>query len=159
MQEHSSANFTKQCNECKISLDRSKFHKNRASHDGLQRKCKECQSRAVSKNRDPIKSREYVWAYRTNPENHEKIVAYRKSAGWKDYIGKYNAEHRKDAKVRARSAVQCALRSGKLARPDCCESCRCKCKTVAHHASYDEEKWLTVEWLCSACHGVRHTRK
>jgi hypothetical protein len=56
----------------------------------------------------------------------------------------------------AMRAVQSALRSGELVRPNNCERCGKRCKPIAHHNSYEPEKWLDVEWLCRSCHGKEH---
>lgn len=56
-------------------------------------------------------------------------------------------------KVRARTAVRDALRSGRLSRKPC------KCgnpRSQAHHSDYN--KPLKVKWLCSKCHGLQHRR-
>lgn len=41
-------------------------------------------------------------------------------------------------------------------RPGVCTACGAACKPEAHHADYRLP--LDVEWLCRACHGVRHRR-
>jgi len=53
----------------------------------------------------------------------------------------------------AHRAVENALQTGKLIRPDVCQRCGKTCKPEAHHASYAKEDRLKVEWLCRLCHG------
>lgn len=67
---------------------------------------------------------------------------YRMKVKWR---AKYPEKHR------AHSAVQYALKTGKLKRPDCCSKCGVKCKPQAHHPDYS--KPLEVVWLCrKPCH-------
>lgn len=57
----------------------------------------------------------------------------------------------------ARRQVRSALRSGRLVRPEACSLCgETGRKIHAHHEDY--RKPFEVEWLCSKCHGIRHTR-
>jgi hypothetical protein len=59
----------------------------------------------------------------------------------------------------ARTAVQNAIKTGKLTKPEACEHC---CKTLpkaklhGHHADYS--KPLDVMWLCSICHTAEHAK-
>jgi len=55
---------------------------------------------------------------------------------------------------RAQSAVAYAIASGKLKRKPC-EVCG-ETPSEGHHDSYDEDKWLSVRWLCSKHHGLCH---
>ncbi len=55
---------------------------------------------------------------------------------------------------RARRAVQSALESGELTRPEWCEACDGPGPIEAHHKSYAEQDWLRVEWYCAKCHGA-----
>jgi hypothetical protein len=63
-------------------------------------------------------------------------------------------EARNADKIKARKAVQHALRAGKLVRPHRCEGCGLRKKVEAHHPDY--KKPLIVKWLCSPCHKQRH---
>jgi len=79
----------------------------------------------------------------------------------------------------AHLAVQRAIESGELMKPDNCSRCGKKAskagslkwvysskdaclyrrKTTrieAHHRSYNPEHWLEVEWLCNKCHRRHH---
>jgi hypothetical protein len=63
------------------------------------------------------------------------------------------------------SAVQRALRSGLLVRPETCERCgrvpkRMRNGTtgiVGHHHDYSRP--LDVVWLCRTCHALHHVRR
>jgi hypothetical protein len=57
-------------------------------------------------------------------------------------------------RVAARNAVQDAVDSGRLTRPDRCEQCGRACKPRGHHPDYTQP--LYVRWLCARCHAVVH---
>jgi len=54
----------------------------------------------------------------------------------------------------ARKKVKNALRSGKMVKPSSCVECGAGGPLDAHHHDYD--KPLEVEFLCLACHHLRH---
>ena len=56
-------------------------------------------------------------------------------------------------KTKARVAVHYALKTGRLTRPDHCESCLKKRFAESHHEDYSKK--LDVEWLCKKCHVER----
>jgi transposase-like protein len=55
---------------------------------------------------------------------------------------------------RMRYLVKCALRDGRLIRPDYCSQCKKLRLVVAHHDDY--AKPLDVRWLCRSCHQNWH---
>lgn len=56
---------------------------------------------------------------------------------------------------RAYDAVRSALKSGRLVRPDSCQSCGTTERRIdAHHDDY--EKPLDVKWVCRSCHFLSH---
>jgi hypothetical protein len=58
---------------------------------------------------------------------------------------------------RAYNAVQYALRTGRLVRAECCQSCAVIEKVQAHHhRGYAKEFRLDVVWLCFMCHKRTH---
>jgi hypothetical protein len=56
------------------------------------------------------------------------------------------------AKVKAQNALNYAVASGRITRPEACERCNKTGIMQGHHHSYAEEHWLDVEWLCKTCH-------
>jgi hypothetical protein len=55
----------------------------------------------------------------------------------------------------ARRALQYALKTGKVVKPNVCALCGKPDKLQAHHhRGYAEEFRLDVTWLCSPCHGL-----
>jgi hypothetical protein len=143
----------KRCPRCAETKPLSEFDKNRSMPDGRAGWCKPCmrEARALSINRSPeakdafyIKKAARQKRYRARtPEQRPTRNAQLRS--W---------ETRNREKTRAHKAVQSALRSGRLVRPEHCERCERQCKPQAHHADYT--KPLDVAWLCSTCHGKEH---
>ena len=56
----------------------------------------------------------------------------------------------------AYSELHGALRSGRIVKPKKCSACRKAKRVEAHHRDHDEP--LTVEWVCSTCHGALRCR-
>ena len=62
---------------------------------------------------------------------------------------------------KAQSAVQVAVRKGRLRRPNCCSVCRrvpgpSVRGIIGHHDDY--RRPLTVRWLCPRCHSHWHAK-
>lgn len=55
----------------------------------------------------------------------------------------------------ARSAVNNAIRDGRLTKPSKCEYCGIESSALTGH-HYDYSRPLDVEWLCSSCHAAAH---
>jgi hypothetical protein len=55
---------------------------------------------------------------------------------------------------RAQSAVNSAVRDGRLVKATACEECGATGRLHGHHEDYSQP--LTVKWLCPACHGRRN---
>ena len=60
---------------------------------------------------------------------------------------------------RASAAVNAAIKAGILQRPKQCPLCGSEKRIVAHHESYDPERWLSVEWMCDRCHLRMHSER
>ena len=94
---------------------------------------------------------------REDPEYKEKErehnrQSYRRNIAW------YQVRNSKQAKTlqqRARLKLQRAVKSGKINKPDSCDSCRKKCIPDGHHHR-GYKKPLAVIWLCRMCHGEVH---
>jgi hypothetical protein len=63
-------------------------------------------------------------------------------------------------KRKAQNSVSNAVRDGKLDKPTTCQECGTEVETSRHlHAHHEDySKPLDVVWLCTACHGIRHTK-
>ena len=120
----------KVCSECHIAKPNVEFGLRRRSPDGLQAWCRDCR-------------REYQRSYSQNfrnPENHcEAQRRYRL---------------RNAHKHRAHAIVRSAVKACRIFVPLWCQRCGCVTDLEAHHHDYSQP--LSVEWLCSICHGLAH---
>lgn len=125
------------------------------------------------RNQDKIKERARKWS-KDNPErvkerrrkyyeeNKEKLKQKQKEYNSRSEVKERNAkrfrEYRKDPEYRmkesARSAVNHAIRDGKLTNPNRCSKCGKDGYSEAHHEDYN--KALEVVWLCKQCHEDIH---
>ena len=112
---------------------------------------------------DWAKSRRKKGLYKVWPENRswrrKWTIEYRKRPGVRARLNelarKYSKDPKKRIKMRARSAVAEAIKSGRLIRK-ACSVCK-EPKSQAHHPDYS--KPLFVVWLCALCHGAEHPRR
>ena len=136
----------KTCRECDSLLPLSAFYKHAQMLDGFLNKCKACvKARVVRHRRANVERiREY--------DRVRSKAPHRKAAS-----GRRCKQSRLDSpeKYRAHSAVNSALRGGKLERPSACEKCG-RDGYVLHGHHEDYEKQLDVMWLCPPCHAERH---
>jgi hypothetical protein len=133
----------KECFKCKTIMPLNEFYKHFQMADGHVNKCKKCNKKDVTANRN--KNIERIRAYdrerAKNPERQK--TAQQISQAWR------KADKRRGA---AHSAVARAIRNGTLFRQPCV---RCyEIKSFAHHEDYDRP--LDVMWLCQPCHKQQH---
>lgn len=133
----------KECFKCKTIKPLEDFYKHPMMVDGHVNKCKECNKKDVTSNRN---------------KNIEKIRAYDRARGKIPERIKAGVEITKawraedSRRVVAHNAVSKAIKKGLLIRMPCV---RCgEAKSLAHHEDYD--KPLDVMWLCQPCHKQRH---
>jgi len=147
----SAENLTKKCCICKIFKPVSTFHKNATKSDGIQSACKICSNRRSAVHEKTDKSKQYQSKYQPKYQSE-----YRKSSAGKIAIAKamskYNEEN--PIKIKAKDAVKYAVISGRLIRPDNCESCPNTGGIEGHHDDYSLP--LVVRWLCRGCHNAWH---
>lgn len=127
----------KTCTKCGVEKSESEFGKRFDCPSGLRNQCIECHSSDIREwsknNRDKIRG--YQKRYRQCfPERFIKI---RKT--W---------EHQHPQKYAANTAVNNAVRDGRLIK-QACRYC-CELKVQAHHEDYS--KPLEVIWLCKKHH-------
>ena len=134
---------SKECFKCKAVKPLEEFYKHPKMADGHVNKCKECNKKDVTENRN--KNIERIRAYdRQRGKNPERMKAAAEiSKAW------LNADKRR---MQCHNAVTRAVRAGTLVRMPC-ERCGNE-KSLAHHEDYD--KPLDVMWLCQPCHKQRH---
>ena len=130
----------KTCFKCGEEKPLNDFYRHPMMGDGRLNKCKSCTKKDVRMNRR--KRIDYYREYdrqRGNRQGYEYVKQYRNKNGYK------YAAHR---------AVDNAVRSGSLKRPENCEQCGVSCTPHGHHDDY--AKPLDVRWLCAACHRQWH---
>lgn len=132
------------CRKCFASRNLDRYHNDpnyRAAHDKRQKSKRAIAWRRQYYSRPDIKERNRSrHAKHTNWLYHNDII-YR-------------------LKVKARAAVDHAIKTGKLIKPDCCQShgkygvSVCAGRIEAHHwhGYWPRAAWTDVEWLCTACH-------
>lgn len=130
------------CNTCGSEKDVKQFHKRSASKDGLASKCKSCQKLYDDSRLNDPKRIAARTAYAKTPNG----VA-RSNAAKSEYI------KRQPRKRAAHSAINNAIRDGKLTRKPC-EACGSTDKVHAHHDDY--ARVYDVRWLCNEHHREWH---
>ena len=137
----------KQCSKCREWKPETEFYRDKRTKDGLKCQCKKCHCETTVSTRDKDKHRKsnMMFMRRLSENEPERVRKY-----WR---GKKETD---PEKLRARAALNSAVRSGKIVRPDSCQDCGAVGMVYAHHPDYS--KPLSVEWLCSECHGKRHRR-
>ena len=138
----------KKCFKCGEEKPLTEFYKHSEMADGHLNKCKDCTKK------DNIKNRQQKLDYYRRYDTERLNVPKRREAH-----NKRCAVYREDnpEKYAAHSAVGYAIKSGRLEKPERCESCGDKHKTIhAHHEDYG--KPLEVDWLCPPCHFARHRK-
>jgi hypothetical protein len=136
----------KTCRKCLQTLELTEFYKNKSNTDGYQGLCKSC---------DSEKGKLY------------RLVTARESVLEKDRL-RDSLEHRKQRmrtrldlrkfthpeRVKAKDAVNRAIRNGVLQKWPVCAIPECCSKPEAHHPDYSRP--LDVVWLCRSHHMQTH---
>lgn len=152
----------KECFKCGAEKPLTQFYKHKAMADGHLNKCKACAKMDVQKNR--LDKVEYYREYDRKRHAEDPVrrsYNHAHSAAWRKSNPKRHAELtrewsiRNPEKRRAHSAVNNAIRGGKLIKPTACESCG-ENNVAIHGHHHDYSKPLDVEWLCPQCHSDRH---
>ena len=97
--------------------------------------------------------------YRQSKKGKFTIKRFQQTDKMKTAQRKYYLKYPERRK--ARSAVDWAIRSGKLPRPDSlqCHYCNCLAKEYHHYKGYKPEYWLDVVPVCMKCHTQYFSRK
>ena len=126
---------------CKKKLDETNFSKDKSSYDGLDHRCRKCNSERGKLYR--LRRREY---FKKNNENIHKKYRSTNLESQKIWRSKNNE------KILAHQELHRAIKFGEIEKSQCVI---CKNKNAhAHHDDYS--KPLEVDWLCRNCHGLWH---
>ena len=126
------------CNEAKLITD---FSRSKNRKLGREYVCKACKR---------ITARRY---YRDHIEERSQYQKDNKKARART-LSRYC--DRNPEKRGAKTAVNNAIRMGKMAKPDICSECFEEGVIQGHHEDYN--KPLNVIWLCPPCHLRKHRK-
>lgn len=178
----------KRCSRCNKVQPLTAFHRDRSAADGRQGWCKACKAEYQRSPAGKACQHRYTRStrgqevrgryrnskagqkslrrgrrrYAQSQHGREQIRRYRKSRRGRRLKRLRNQawEKRNPDKVRAKTAVNNAIKLGHMPRPDtlsCTDCGQPACEF--HHESYAEKDWLNVIPLCKACHTARHANK
>jgi hypothetical protein len=154
----------KQCVTCGEVKPLDQFHRERKMRDGHCNECKPCAIARAAKWERDNPGRKAAASRRWRKENPEKAAAQKRR--WRennrDRIAVHEQRRWEDhpEKVRARRALNDALRKGDQTKPPGCESCDEEVDSRELHGHHhDYSKPLEVEWLCRSCHLKAHEKE
>lgn len=134
------------CFKCNEEKELSEFYAHKGMKDGYLGKCIKCTKKDATDHRN---------------DNIEKIREYDRKRGKLPHRIKFSTETTKrlreqfPLKYKAQTAVNNAVRDGRLIKPINCSACNKKGRQIeGHHDDYS--KPLEVTWLCSPCHKQLH---
>lgn len=122
------------------------------------------------KNKEKIKEYMEEYSKKYYEENKERLTPIRKK--WADenpeknreyalkYYHTYKPKSISNDKTRARSKTQKLVAKGIIEKKDNCEECNhdgSRFKIVKHHEDYSKPE--QVIFLCTKCHGKRHSKR
>jgi hypothetical protein len=131
----------KPCWRCGLVRHVDEFSSFSGSADGLSVACRDCESEKYMANRDSILSKRRAHYIKNSERIRSRVKSYILD----------NPEKRS-----AHTAIERAVKFGRMERPRLCSSCGDPCTPVAHHEDYSRP--LDVEWLCVKCHTRLHAR-
>lgn len=137
------------CSRCKLFLHRDSFYSDQRTKQGIKSECKTCHCATSVRTRS-------LELHRLSNKEHMRRARKLEPEKFRNRERIFSASRPRDSKWNARRLLNLALSRGELIRSPVCERCRVAAKTQAHHSDYGLP--LTVEWLCSECHGIVHRK-
>lgn len=152
--------MVKPCSKCGAEKPLTEFYRQCTSPSGHRSQCKDCIrifNQSASAKAAQRKGRK---KYDSSTHGKARRKAYRQTN-----IGRENAlqavkkhQAKYPEKRNAAAAVNNAIQSGGMIRPNECSRCGSKKEIEAHHWGYEKENWLDVAWLCRKCHRESHKK-
>lgn len=139
--------ITRRCTKCKQIKPSFEFHKDYTRKDGFRYICKTCQK---------IYDSNYLQTEKGAVVNRKHVRKFYKTEKGKANNKRYRIQH--PERFKARDAVSCAIKTGKLLHPD---TFQCSCGVQAqeyHHPSYEPNHQLDVVPICFECHNRIHRK-
>jgi hypothetical protein len=133
------------CFDCNTPKPRNKFYINNGSKSGRQGICKVCDCERTRINTQDNRARKIEYQSNWREQNPEWVAEY--SRLWIE---------KNPEKQKAHFLLTSAVRRGKVAKPDKCETCASSENIQGHHSDYT--KPYDVNWLCASCHNKEHGR-
>lgn len=96
----------------------------------------------------------YMAEYHRRPEQKAKLAERKKKPEYKKKAADYEKARYDSPQRKARSALQNAVRYGKIVKPETCSECSGGGPIHGHHHDYSQP--LNVRWLCVKCHNDEH---
>lgn len=138
----------KKCRRCGKDLPLEEFYTHPRMADGHLNICKECTKKRVSKHRESHIDNIRAYDRERAKLPHRKEKSRKITKKRRHEVEGYEAAH---------MAVEHAVKSGKIIKPNQCQCCGHIGRLEAHHHSYSKK--LSIIWLCSACHKQYHFGK
>lgn len=145
----------KQCCVCKERKSLSEFYKNKLSKGGHRNDCKTCCLKHNREYRQTEKGKIAFKRYRQSKKGKATRKQYLQSKTAKIARKAYKIFYSQE--IKARNAVNHAIRAGKLPRPDTlqCYYCLEKANQYHHHKGYTFKRQLDIVPACQKCHTLR----
>lgn len=155
----------KSCTRCNTVKLASEFYKRKANKSGLRSWCKQCEIKKIAEYQKTPRGKEVAKKYSSTQKGKERMRRYDQSSKGRLKHARYNGSKKGRAyykkarennpdKIKARDAVNNAVKSGKLpsAKTLKCVFCGTQAEEYHHHKGYSEDYLLDVQSACIKCH-------
>lgn len=149
----------KKCGCCGRVLSIGSFSKNAGRKDGLDHRCKDCRKEWRENNREYMKDYLKKYTVEHQAEARLRSLEYYRRNPLKVMARNERWRRKNSEAINASATVYRAISKGILKRSECCQWCGTGAddrRLIAHHASYEKDRWLDVVWICHPCHKKVH---
>lgn len=150
----------KVCTRCNKAKPLSDYYKDKRCKDGCRSECKICVIRITKEYNQTEQGRKVhhkaVFRYDQSEKGKAAQKRRRQTEKYKATQKRYRERYqiRCPERLKAKDAVNYAIRVGKLARPNSllCHYCPKPAQQYHHWQGYDPKHWLDVIPVCIGCH-------